>query len=251
MTLERPMNNAAGFSGRQRGLSLWWIPAVLLIAAGGGALIAWFVISRVDLTLMLRDQLAMVVIEQDLMATARVKDRLDLHLDETIKTQVPVDQPVTIPLDDTLNIIVHFDGEIPLKMDVRLQDSIPLEQVVELDTVVEAYLPELGSTLKIPLRGKVPINTMVPVDLMVPINQPVRLKFTTPVTARIKQDLTVPLRTVIDAEVPIDASLKVPVLNELQARIIMPTTPSRAVITEADLTLPLRTLRLGLEETAE
>lgn len=236
---------------RQRGVSLWLVLCVLLVAAAGGALAAWFVISRVDLTLLLRDQALTVVIPQDLTAKARVQGRLDLHLDETIKTQVPVDQLVTIPLDDTLNIIVHFDGDIPLKMNVKLNDSIPLQQVVDLDTTVEAFLPELGTTLRIPLRGKVPINTLVPVNLVVPVDQIVRLKFTTPVTARIKQDLTVPLRTVIDADVPINAGLKVPVLNELDAIIRMPTTPSQAVITEGDLTLPLRTLRLSREEASQ
>lgn len=232
----------------QRGVSLWAVLGVLLLAGVAGALIAWWVISRVDLRLMLRDQPAMVVIPQDLTGTARVNGNLDLKLEETIKTQVPVDQPVTIPLDDTLNIIVHFDGDIPLKMNVRLNDTIPLQQVVDLNTTVEAFLPELGTTLKIPLRGKVPIDTMVPVDISVPVDQTVRLKFTTPVTARIRQDLTVPLRTVIDAEVPIDANFSVPVLNDLSARIRMPSTPSKAMIVEGDLTLPLRSLQLGLDE---
>lgn len=235
----------------QRGVSLWAVLLVLLIAAAGGALVAWFVITRVDLSLMLRNQPAMVVIPQDLTGTARVNGNLDLYLEEQIKTQVPVNQAVTIPLDDTLNIIVNFDGDIPLKMNVRLKDTIPLVQVIDLDTTVEAYLPELGTTLKIPLRGKVPINTRVPVDISVPVDQTVRLKFTTPVTARLKQDLTVPLRTVIDADVPINANFNVPVLNDLSARIRMPTTPSKAVIVEGDLTLPLRTLRLGLNKESD
>ncbi|MEQ1439389.1 hypothetical protein AAG565_08495 [Fontimonas sp. SYSU GA230001] len=235
---------------RQSGVGLLPVLAVLLLAAAGGALIAWWIVSRVDLTLRLRNQPVMAVIPQDLTGRARVSGKLDLRLDETIRTRIPIDQPVQIPVSDTVTVIAHFDGEIPLKMNVRLKDRIPLKQVVKLDTTVEAYLPELGSTLKIPLRGKIPIDTVVPVDMIIPVDQPVRLTFTRPVTASIRQTLTVPLKTVIEAEVPIAAGLQVPVLNDLEARVKMPSAPARAVITEADLTLPLRTLKLRVNESA-
>jgi hypothetical protein len=235
---------------RQTGVSLWLVLLVLALAIGAGAAAAWLVISRVDITLALRDQPLTAIIPQQLEARARVSDNLSLQLAETIRTTVPVDQRVDIPIDDTLNIVAIFKGEIPLKMNVRLRDRIPLQQVIDLDTTVEAYLPELGSTLKIPLRGKIPIDTMVPVDLVIPVDQSVYLDFTTPVTARIKQNLNVPLRANIQAEVPIDATFKVPVLNEVEAVINMPTGPSKAVIEHGDLVLPLRTLQLGFIDEA-
>ena len=154
---------------RQTGVSLWLVLLVLALAIGVGAAAAWLVISRVDITLALRDQPLTAIIPQQLEARARVSDNLSLQLAETIRTTVPVDQRVDIPIDDTLNIVAIFKGEIPLKMKVRLRDRIPLQQVIDLDTTVEAYLPELGSTLKIPLRGKIPIDTMVPVDLVIPV----------------------------------------------------------------------------------
>lgn len=233
---------------RQAGVSLWLVLAVLVLAMLAGAIAAWLLITRVDITLALRDQLLTAIIPQQLEGRARVSDNLSLQLAETIRTTVPVDQRVDIPIDDTLNIIAIFKGEIPLKMTVRLRDSIPLKQVIDLNTTVEAYLPELGSTLKIPLRGKIPIDTMVPVDLVIPVDQSVYLDFTTPVTARIQQTLNVPLRANIQAEVPIDATFSVPVLNEVQALINMPTGPSKAVIEQGDLVLPLRTLQLGFVE---
>ncbi|MFA5938581.1 MAG: hypothetical protein WC809_04425 [Sinimarinibacterium sp.] len=229
---------------RQSGVSVLLVLGVLLIAAAGGALVAYLIVSRVDLTLKLRNQPMMAVIPQDLTGRARVSGKLDLRLDETIHTRVPIDQTVKIPVSDTVEVIAHFDGEIPLKMKVRLKDTIPLKQVVELNTTVEAYLPELRSTLKIPLRGKIPIDTVVPVDMIIPVDQAVRLTFTRPVTASIQQTLTVPLKTVIEADVPIAAGLQVPVLNDLEARVKMPSAPARVVITQADLKLPLRTLKL-------
>lgn len=241
------MRAQTGMRG-QGGGALLLVLLVLILAALAGGAIAYLIISRVDVTLMLREQAATAIIPQDITGTARVSEAIGLRLDETIHTQVPVDQRVTIPIKDRLDIVVHFDGEIPLRMNVRLRDEIPLKQVVDLDTVIDAYLPEIGSTITIPLRGKIPIDIMVPVDLVIPLDQMVALQFTTPITAEIDQKLTVPLRTSIDAAVPIDAALSVPVLNDLRAVVIMPEGPSDVVIQEADLTLPLRTLRLGFAQ---
>jgi hypothetical protein len=234
----------------QTGGVLLWLLLAFGLAVGVGAAAAWWILSRVDLSLPLKDQPLKVIIPQALTGKATVQGRLDLRLAETIRTRVPVNQRVQIPLKDRLDIVAIFDGEIPLRMNVRLKDEIPLSQVIDLDTTIEAFLPELGTTLRIPLRGKAPIQTVVPVDLVIPVDQRVRLTFTSPVTAFIDQRLDVPLVTVIEADVPIDTDLAVPVLNDLEARVRLPTTPSRAVITEGTLTLPLRTLRLGFEEPA-
>lgn len=248
--MSRLSGRHAGPARRQAGLGLVWVLPVLLLAALAGGLVTAWVLSRVDLSLLLANQRLSVIIPQDLTGKASVKGPLDLRLTETIRTQVPVNQRVEIPLKDELNLVVNFDGEIPLRMQVRLKDRIPLQQVIDLDTTIEAYLPELGATLKIPLRGKAAIDTVVPVDLVIPVDQRIRLQFSSPVTARIDQRLSVPLVTVIDAEVPIDADFAVPVLNDLEARVRMPSTPSRAVIVEGALSLPLRSLQLGFEEAA-
>ena len=233
---------------RQYGLGLIWALPVLILAALAGAAVTGWVLSRIDLSLLLDHQPLSVVIPQDLSGKAGVKGRLDLRLSETIRTQVPVNQSVTIPIKERLDIMVLFDGEIPLRMNVRLKDRIPLRQIIDLDTTIEAFLPEFGTTMKIPLRGKAAIDIEVPVDLVIPVDQMLRLQFSSPVTAFLDQRLTVPLEAVIDAEVPIDAGFAVPILNEPGARLRMPTTPTRAVIVEGDLTLPLRSLQLGSPE---
>lgn len=231
---------------QQRGVSIALVLLVLLLAALAGAFVAYLIITRVDVTLALRDQPATAIIPQQIIGRARIDGEIGLQLTETIRTQVPVDQRVTIPVKDQLNIVAHFKGAIPLQLMVKLQDEIPLRQVIDLNTKIEAYLPELGSTISIPIRGKIPIDTMVPVDLDIPVDQMINLEFVTPVTAKIDQSLNVPLRTTIDAEVPIDAGLNVPVLNELEAVVNLPLTPSNVVITEGNLTLPLRSLKLQM-----
>lgn len=233
---------------RQRGVSLLLVLLVLIIAAGAGGVIAYLVITRVDVTLLLKDQRAEAVIPQKLDGRIEVSDAIGLRLQETIVTQVPINQTVTIPVSGRVKAVANFDGAVPLKLQVHVVDEIQLNQVVNLDTKVDAYLPELGSTISIPLRGKIPINTVVPVDIVIPVDQMLPLKASIPLTASIDQDLTVPLRTTIDANVPVDANLRVPVLNALDAVVTMPTTPTDLVISEAALKLPLRTLKLGLNK---
>lgn len=236
-------------ASRQRGLiGVLLVLFVLLIAAAAGAAIAYLIITRVDVGLALRDQPAQAVIPQTLRGTVVVSEPIGLRLTDTIVTQVPIDQWVAIPLKASISAIANLDGAVPLKLQVKLQDEIPLKQVVQLDTVVDAFLPELGSTISIPLRGEIPIDTMVPVDIDIPVDQQLPVKFSVPLKASIDQVITVPLKTTIEAAVPVDADLRVPLLNRLDAVVQMPNTPSDLVITEGELKLPLRTLRLGLIE---
>lgn len=236
-------------ASRQGGLiGLLLVLFVLLIAAAAGAAIAYLIITRVDVGLQLRDQRAQAVIPQQLRGTIRVNEAIGLRLTDTIYTQVPISQSVQIPLKASISAIANLDGAVPLRLKVKLKDEIPLKQVVKLDTVVDAFLPELGSTISIPLRGEIPIDTMVPVDIDIPVDQQLPVKFSVPLKASIDQVVTVPLETTIEAAVPVDADLRVPLLNQLDAIMQLPTTPTDLVITEGDLKLPLRTLRLGLND---
>jgi hypothetical protein len=132
-------------------------------------------------------------------------------------------------------------------MDVRVQDSITIDQVLDVDAVIDANF--LGDWHKLPIKGKVPVKAVVPIDLIIPVDKMVRLKFETLVKARIKDNLNVPLKTVIQADIPIQSTLDVPVLSDLQAMVtIPPEKPLPVNIHYADLLLPLRTLSLGFKD---
>lgn len=230
--------------GHQRGAWLLWIIllVVLVGAMAGGALAGLWVFRNVDARLLLTDQAARITIDEKLQVTARALDNLDIRLDDTIRTQVPVDQQLRIPIDEELNVIAIFDGAVPIRMDVQVRDQIVLDQVLDLNAVIDAEI--LGDKLKLPIRGKVPVKAIVPVALDIPVDQLVRLKFTAPVGVRLKQDLDVRLTTVIDAAIPIQADLSVPVKSDIPAEAEFGRDPINATIVEADLRLPLRTLRL-------
>ena len=225
------------------GMMIWMILLMVLIGAIiGGALVGFWVFQNIDARLMLKDQPASITIDENLQVRARALDNLDITLDDTIRTVVPVDQIIRVPVNEKLNVIADFDGEVPIKMDVAVRDKIILDQVLDLNAVVDAEI--LGETIKLPIRGKVPVKAEVPVSLDIPVNQPVGLKFTAPVGVEIKQDLTVPLRTEIDAAIPIQADLSVPVKSDIVAEAQITTRPIAATIVDADLRLPIRTLRL-------
>lgn len=238
-------NRRPGLS-RQSGLSLWL--ALLLLGAGaviGGVLVGVWVISNVDARLILADQPAKVIVPEPFAAKAEVTDNLIISLDEVISTSVPVDVNLSLPVRNTLNINAEFDGEVPIKMDVRVQDEITIDQVLDIDAVIDANF--LGDWHKLPIKGKVPVKATVPIDLIIPVDKMVRLQFETLVKARIKDNLNVPLKTTIDADIPIQSTLDVPVLSDLDAIVTLPPTPLDIQVHYADLLLPLRSLSLGLK----
>lgn len=67
---------------------------------GSGALVAPWVFRNVDARLLLSNQPAKVTIDEKLQVTARVLDNLDIPLDDMIKTEVPVDQIITVPVKE-------------------------------------------------------------------------------------------------------------------------------------------------------
>lgn len=233
---------------RQRGAWILWIVLLtaLLGAIIGGALVGYWVFRSVDARLLLKDQPARITIDETLQVTARALDNLDIRLDDTIRTQVPVDQMITVPVREQLQVVADFDGSIPIRMNVAVRDQIVLDQVLDLNAVVDAEI--LGEKLKLPIRGKVPVKAVVPVSLDIPVDQSVQLKFSAPVGVRVQQALTIPLKTVIDAAIPIQADLSVPVTSDIPAQAEFGRDPVAITIVESDLRLPLRTLRLETKD---
>lgn len=230
----------------QRGSVSFWILLLIIIvsAAAGGALVALWVFRNVDARLLLVDQPARVRVVDPINVRAAVLDNLEIALDQTISTTVPVNQMVTIPIEDTLDMEVAFDGEVPIAMEVRVSDEIVIDQTLNVDTVIEAKV--LGDWHDLPIRGEIPVKATVPVDLLIPVDERVRLNFTAPVKARILDPLRVPLRTEIDADIPIKSRMSVPVLSDMEARVNFPPDAMDMIIDYADLRLPLRTLSLEL-----
>jgi hypothetical protein len=235
----------------QRGAALIWGIALLVLigAIVGGALVALWVFKNVDARLVLANQPATVTIPEPVTVSAKVLNDLDIVIDDKIHTKVPVNQTVSVPVNDTLKLTADFDATVPIRMTVPVHDTIPIDQSLDLDTVIKAEF--LGDVHDLHIRGKVPVKAMVPVNLSIPVDKQVRLKFSAPVAARIKQSLTVPLNMTIDADIPIHSEMKVPVKSDLVGAVTFPKDPTNVIINYADLRLPLRTLALQVHDGAQ
>ena len=220
---------------------------ILLGAVLGGVVIGWLVLRQVDARLMLINQPATVIVPKPVAISADVLNDLDIEINDAITTMVPVDQTIKIPIKDVLHVQASFDNDIPIKMMVPVHDKITIDQVLDVDTVIKADL--LGDTHDLPIRGKIPVKATVPINLNIPVDQNVHLKFNAPADVRLIQALEVPLKADIAATIPIHSRMSVPVKSALQATATIPD-PADIIITNADLRLPLSTLRLGMGDEA-
>lgn len=235
---------------KQRGGLLIWA-AIILIGATLGALVTFeLVIKRMQAQLLVTDEQLFAYVDQPLTVSASVLNALNISIDEVVRTSVPVDTTLWVPVEDALELLAEFDAVVPITAVVPVDDVIPLEQDIEIDTVIEADL--LGETFKLPLRGRFPVRAQVPIQMMVPIDQDVRLTFTAPIRARLKQNLSVPLKTTIEADVPLKTSMSVPVLNDVSIDVDIPHAPVLPItLNYADLQIPLNGIRLGLDKQGE
>ena len=232
----------------QSGLSLLvLIFAALAVGAMAGAAIGGlWVFNNVDARIVLSDQPAQISLNKPLPVTARIQNKLDISLDEIIRTQVPISKVVSVPVDETLNLIASLKTTVPVNLNVRVRDTIAINQILDIDAVVVAKV--LGETINIPIKGKVPVNAKVPIDLIIPVNESIEVDIVTPVKAVLKQNLDVPLDTVIDTEIPIRSDMSVPVSSDVIADVVIMQQPLDVIINYADLVIGLDTLRLGVTD---
>lgn len=220
---------------------------LLVVAIAVGVFAGWWLFTRMDARLTLVDQQATVRLPNPVPVKADILNDLQIMLNGNITTSVPIDQTVQVPIHDTLHVMATLDHDVPIKMTVPIHDIIPVDQTVHVDSKVAVMV--MGRTLTLPIRGDVPIKADVPINLDVPVDQMVHLKFTAPADVKLLQALSVPLKTQIKTTIPLHSSLSVPVKSALLASVTIPD-PVDAVVTHADLRLPLNTLRLKYGESS-
>ncbi|WP_152551459.1 hypothetical protein [Polycyclovorans algicola] len=244
LTSSRRPGRRLSSARRQRGGLLFWALVVLVGAAVGAALVFHFVIRHLQAQLLVTNETLMAYVDQPLEIEASVLNQLDIRLDETVSTRVPVDTLLSVPVEQALELDAVFDAVVPIRVDVPVEDTIYLEQDVDIDTIVQADL--LGETFDLPLRGSFPVRAEVPVTILVPIDQNVRLRFTAPIKARMRQNLEVPLKTEIVADVPLSTQMSVPVLNDLLVTAEVDKSPLLEVkLNYADLLIPVGKVGFG------
>jgi len=221
---------------------------VFITAIAGGVVGASWMLHHGEAELLLEDQPATVSIPQPIPIKADITNALSILLDGKLTTTVPVDQQIQVPIRDTLHVMATLDHDVPIKMTVPIRDTIPVDQIVHVDSKVSVFV--MGRALTLPIKGDVPIKTQVPLSIDVPVDQMVHMSFTAPADVKLTQALNVPLKADIHTTIPLHSSMDVPVKSALLANVTVPG-PVEAIVTHADLHLPLRTLDVSDHETQD
>lgn len=220
---------------------LLWLGGLFVLAVVLGICAASWIFKSTELRLPVRNQAATVRLPAPIQAKARIANDLDILVRGEVQSKVPIDQVVEVPIQDTLHTVITFDHAVPVKMDVPISVNIPLDQTLHVDSTVQVKV--MGQHISLPIRGDIPVKAQIPLKLTVPVDQQIHLKFVAPADATLKQTLKVPLKTSIDARIPIQGAMQVPVKSDLEAQVII-NHPIPALITHSDLTIPLSQLGL-------
>ena len=232
--------------GGPRWLYLSGVTLLVAIAAGGYA--AFWVWSNVSAHIQLHDQQARINIAHSFPVTVDILDPLQVDIDTVIASSVPIDQTLTIPLREVLDVSVDFKGAVPVKMNIPVRETIHIDQMIPVDGEVSVKI--LGFWVDVPLNGELPVKTDIPVNLNIPVDRSIDLSFSTPAKVNVNDDITVSLNTLITSDIPIQAELSVPVLNSLNANVTL-VEQTDIAITEMNLGLPLKDLRFSTTLTDE
>lgn len=212
------------------------ILALLLVTFVLTLVLAGWVWRHLGAELALRDQIAQVAITQALPIDVQLQQGLELLVDGTVDTTVPVKQVLTVPLQETLDVSVDFDGAVDVNLDVPFQTMVKVDEMMPLEAVLDVKI--MGVWTKLPIRGVLPIRLNVPVNTVVPVRQSLPLSFTKPVQVALDQQISVPLDTRIRTSVPLHSVLQVPQPPPIKALATV-LEPAETTLTRLDLALPM------------
>jgi len=223
---------------RAAGLSLMVVLTCLL----GGAL-GVLLYLRLVVNLDVSQQPLWLRLPEGLRAQADIRDPVPIRIDGMVSASVPINQTFQLPLRGTYVAQVAFNTSIPLKTRVTYTGSIPIRAVADLRgstalVVDSRFLPEFD------LLARVPLNFDLPVTLTVPIDTRIALAYRGPLSFTLKQDLALPIRTVVQTRFPLHRDAQAPVLARVGLQVQAPAAAIPLIIEQARLSLPLSHLAL-------
>ena len=215
--------------------------SALALAAG------WWAWHHLAAHVVLREQQALVRLPDTLAVRAEITRQVAVRVDQTLPVRVPIQQDLVIPIKDAIPVQVSIDTVVPLRLDVPVRQTIHLDQAIDIDTQVRTRV--LGVSLSVPIQGRIPVKADVPVDMVIPVKQDVPIALTTSALVRVTEPLRTRIDTVVHAQVPIHASLRLPVTEPVDARLTFPQQRVQAGLDLMDLTVPFEAVTMALRPT--
>lgn len=220
---------------------------VLLVLMATSAFgVVWWVWHNLAARVVIQEQQALVQLPPELAVRAAVSEQVQVTIDEVLPITVPIDQTLTIPLNDTLPVRVSIDTTLPIAIDVPVRQVIPLDQVVDVDATVRTKV--LGIPMTVPVKGRIPIKADVPLDVVIPVRHTLPLVLSTDAQVRLQEPLRVKVNTLIQAQVPIQRQLSLPINEPVQATLSFPQRTVSAGLQLLDLTVPFTAVSFAPRE---
>jgi hypothetical protein len=206
-------------------------------AIAGGAVVVVWVRSHFDAIVHIPQESVHAHLVGPVEVSADLLGNIDVALDTTVTTEVPVSQHFRVPIDQTISADATIDSDVPVKATFHFKQSVPLDTKIYVNTVVKT--PVLGAPVDVPVQATIPIHTSVPVDVIIPIDQTIRMKFTVPVKAHVNQVFDVPVSVRVSASVPVKTHVQMPALAGVKARVNMPEKALEATVDPMEFRVPL------------
>ncbi len=202
-------------------LVLW---LMLMVAA------TWFVYTRWEVLIDLRQQPVMLRLPDGMQATADVSAPVKSRLDFSPRVVVPLRQTLSAEVSDSIQAHMQLRTHVPLDTVVHIVHTVPINTTLQLSVPVVSWLPKFEVT--VPLTLALPIELDVPVKLSVPLN----------LDALVNGELLAPLQVPLDMDMvlrpQIHAPLQASVTRQLAFRLVGPMAPMPVQIERAQLRVP-------------
>ena len=221
-----------------------------LLAGGAGvivigAFLGLWLIERLVLGLRIENIPGAVTLPPQAEGFAEVTDDIDILLQGEIAAEVPLRQTLNLPLQGRYTANVEIDALAPVDFTITYDGTIPVDTIATIEAQADFNFQDVKRYRQLPVVAKLPMKMNLPVSLRVPVQDQVRIRHQGVVAMEIDQTVRAPVDTVIRTRLPVNQEINAPVTARLALRADFPSTPQRAIINEAQLALPLGTLRLG------
>ena len=222
----------------------------LLLGMGGaavvviGAFIGLALIQRLVIGLQIQNIPGAVTLPPEVEGFAEVTDNIDILLQGEIAAEVPLRQTLSLPLQGRYSADVEIDTLAPVDFTITYDGTIPVDTIATIEALADFNFQDVKRYRQLPVTAKLPMQMNLPVSLRVPVKDEVRIRHRGRVSMEIDQTIEAPVDTLIKTRLPVNQEINAPVTARLALRAQFPQTPQRAIINQADLRLPLDTLRL-------
>jgi len=198
-----------------------------------GAVLVWLwpgIGFRVDL----HDQMLSLRLPQQMTGEGEMQSKIPVRLRFNKVVELPIDQPVSVTINQALPAHVRMNAAVPVQTSVRVKRDVELETELHMRVPIYSWLP--------PVPARMPVKLTVPVDLEVPVNTVLQFRFDQLAVATLSEPLQVPLKTRFKSLVKVDQQMDVSMLGAVAFSLATPLEALPVKIDRASLSFSLADL---------